>query len=85
MVEHNLLNGPQCKIDAQLIADLGANVVRVYSVDPTLSSEECMNAFADKGIYLIIDMATPRLSISRVRFRVIRPSDLFFGAASCVG
>ena len=30
-----LADGDQCKIDAKLIAATGANVIRVYAVDPT--------------------------------------------------
>lgn len=63
-----LTNGDQCKIDAKLIGELGANVVRVYSVDPTLEHDECMKAFDDAGIYVIVDMSTPVYYINRVRF-----------------
>ncbi|KAF2469097.1 uncharacterized protein BDR25DRAFT_229953, partial [Lindgomyces ingoldianus] len=62
---NNLVNGDQCKIDAPLIKELGANVVRVYSVDPTLNHDTCMNAFADAGIYVLVDMSTPTFSINR--------------------
>ncbi|KAF2870771.1 Glucanosyltransferase-domain-containing protein [Massariosphaeria phaeospora] len=55
----------QCNIDAPLIKDLGANVVRVYSVDPTLNHDACMKAFEDAGIYVIVDMSTPTYSIKR--------------------
>lgn len=69
-VSNNNFNGltdsEQCKIDAQLIGELGANVIRVYSVDPTLNHDDCMKAFADKGIYVIVDMSTPTYSINRV-------------------
>lgn len=64
---NGLTNGDQCKIDAKLIGELGANVVRVYSVDPTLNHDACMNAFAENGIYVIVDMSTPTYSINRVR------------------
>ncbi|KAF1850504.1 glycoside hydrolase family 72 protein [Cucurbitaria berberidis CBS 394.84] len=60
-----LTNGQQCKIDAKLIGATGANVVRVYSIDPTLNLDECMQAFADEGIYVICDMSTPTFFINR--------------------
>jgi hypothetical protein len=62
---NNLVNGTQCRIDAEAIAKLGANVVRVYTVEPTLNHDECMTAFDEKGIYLMLDMATPEYSINR--------------------
>jgi hypothetical protein len=46
--------------------ELGANVARVYTVDPTLNHEACMNAFADAGIYVLVDMTTATYSIDRV-------------------
>ncbi|KAJ4364452.1 hypothetical protein N0V83_009046 [Neocucurbitaria cava] len=60
-----LTNGAQCKIDAKLIAATGANVIRVYSIDPTLSLDECMQAFADENIYVICDMSTPTYMIDK--------------------
>ncbi|ORY13888.1 Glucanosyltransferase, partial [Clohesyomyces aquaticus] len=62
---NNLVKGDQCKADAQLIKALGANVVRVYTVDPTLNHDDCMNAFADAGIYVLVDMTTPNFAINR--------------------
>ena len=64
---NGLVDGDQCRIDAKLIGQLGANVIRVYTVDPTLNHDECMKAFSDQGIYVIIDMSTPTYSINRVR------------------
>ncbi|CAO2653469.1 Nn.00g028800.m01.CDS01 [Neocucurbitaria sp. VM-36] len=60
-----LTDGAQCKIDAKLIAAMGANVVRVYSIDPTLSLDECMQAFADEGVYVICDMSTPTYRLDK--------------------
>jgi hypothetical protein len=59
------VNGTQCELDAPRVANLGANVIRVYSVDPTLNHDACMSAFEKAGIYIILDMATPLLSINR--------------------
>jgi hypothetical protein len=63
--ENNLTNGPQCKIDAAAIAELGANVVSVYSVDPTLNHDACMDAFSEHGIYVIVHMASPTINLNR--------------------
>lgn len=35
---------------------LGANSIRVYHVDAGADHSGCMNAFADAGIYLWVDM-----------------------------
>ncbi|KAL9597248.1 MAG: hypothetical protein Q9179_004331 [Wetmoreana sp. 5 TL-2023] len=36
--------------------DLGANAIRVYHVDPTADHKGCMDAFAEAGIYLFVDL-----------------------------
>ncbi|KAM3586808.1 1 3-beta-glucanosyltransferase gel4 [Umbelopsis sp. WA50703] len=46
--------------------DLGLNTIRVYEIDPTKNHDACMNAFASAGIYLLLDIATPKHSINRV-------------------
>lgn len=53
-----LIDEKQCKLDAGLMAELGANTIRVYHVDPTSSHDACMKAFADVGIYLFLDLDT---------------------------
>ncbi|CAO3686099.1 unnamed protein product [Umbelopsis ramanniana] len=44
---------------------LGVNTVRVYEIDPSKNHDACMNAFASAGIYLLLDIATPKHSINR--------------------
>ena len=53
-----LVDTTQCTLDAKLMADLGANTIRVYHVDPTANHDGCMKAFADVGIYLFLDLDT---------------------------
>ncbi|EOD45832.1 Glycolipid anchored surface protein GAS1 [Neofusicoccum parvum] len=53
-----LINATQCKLDADLMEDLGANSIRVYHVDPSGDHKDCMDTFADKGIYLWVDLDT---------------------------
>jgi hypothetical protein len=36
--------------------ELGANAIRVYHVDPDGDHDGCMQAFADNGIYLMVDL-----------------------------
>ncbi|KAF2799856.1 glycoside hydrolase family 72 protein, partial [Melanomma pulvis-pyrius CBS 109.77] len=63
---NNIVNGSQCELDAPRIKELGANTIRVYSVDPTLDHDKCMDAFANAGIYVLVDMATPVFFINRI-------------------
>ncbi|CAO3668016.1 unnamed protein product [Rhizopus stolonifer] len=60
-----LANPTACARDAPMMAKLGTNVLRVYEVDPTLNHDACMKSFADVGIYLILDIATPKFSVNR--------------------
>ena len=62
-----LINTDQCKLDASLMADLGANTIRVYHVDPTANHDGCMSAFADVGIYLFVDLDTFDTQFNQVR------------------
>ncbi|KAI9245062.1 Glucanosyltransferase-domain-containing protein [Sporodiniella umbellata] len=54
-----------CARDAPLMAKLGINVLRVYEVDPRRNHDACMKSFAEVGIYLILDVATPHYSVNR--------------------
>ncbi|KAI4135746.1 MAG: hypothetical protein LQ341_005840, partial [Variospora aurantia] len=51
-----LVDTDQCKRDAKQMQDLGANAIRVYHVDPNAEHKGCMDAFADVGIYLFVDL-----------------------------
>ncbi|KAL9108204.1 MAG: hypothetical protein Q9227_006941 [Pyrenula ochraceoflavens] len=54
-----------CKRDIEKFKSLGLNTIRVYTVDNTAQHDECMNALADAGIYLILDLNTPKYSLNR--------------------
>ncbi|KAF2822124.1 hypothetical protein CC86DRAFT_448516 [Ophiobolus disseminans] len=54
-----------CKRDIVKFKELGINTIRVYTVDNTANHDECMNALADAGIYLALDVNTPLYSIRR--------------------
>jgi hypothetical protein len=54
-----------CKRDIAFFKDLGINTVRIYSVDNSADHEECMQALADAGIYLVLDVNTPNYSLRR--------------------
>lgn len=44
---------------------LGVNTIRVYTVDNTANHDTCMSALADAGIYLALDVNSPKYSINR--------------------
>lgn len=54
-----------CKRDIQKFKDLGLNTIRVYSVDNSKNHDECMQALADAGIYLVLDVNTPKYALNR--------------------
>ncbi|EFW98931.1 glycoside hydrolase family 72 [Grosmannia clavigera kw1407] len=53
-----LVDEKQCTRDAALMKTLGANSIRVYHVDASADHSGCMTAFADAGIYALIDLDT---------------------------
>lgn len=46
---------------------LKINTVRIYSVDNSKDHSDCMKLLADAGIYLALDVNTPRYSIRQDR------------------
>ncbi|KAL7897779.1 glycoside hydrolase family 72 protein [Trichoderma sp. SZMC 28014] len=53
-----LVDTAQCKRDASLMSELGANTIRVYHVNATSDHDGCMQAFDDAGIYVLADLDT---------------------------
>ncbi|KAH6608080.1 glycolipid anchored surface gas1 [Trichoderma cornu-damae] len=53
-----LVDTAQCKRDASLMSELGANTIRVYHVDPSADHDGCMKEFGDAGIYVLADLDT---------------------------
>lgn len=60
-----IANVDGCKRDVPVFKKLGINTIRVYSVDNTLDHDTCMSALADSGIYLILDINSPKYSLNR--------------------
>ncbi|KAL2157297.1 hypothetical protein VTH06DRAFT_6235 [Thermothelomyces fergusii] len=51
-----LLNTKKCEADAALMRKAGINTVYVYTVDNKRNHDGCMNAFADQGIYVWLQL-----------------------------
>lgn len=60
-----IANPDTCTRDIKKFKDLGLNTIRVYSVDNSANHDECMKALADAGIYLVLDVNTPKYSLNR--------------------
>jgi hypothetical protein len=54
-----------CKRDVAKFIDLGINTIRVYTVDNSANHDTCMNLLQDAGIFLLLDVNTPKNSINR--------------------
>ncbi|KAF3104479.1 hypothetical protein TWF569_000084 [Orbilia oligospora] len=54
-----------CGRDIPAMKELGLNAIRVYIIDSAADHDECMKMLDDAGIYLILDVNTPRHSITR--------------------
>lgn len=60
-----IADAKSCKRDIAKFKELGANTVRIYTVDNSKNHDECMDALADAGIYLVLDVNSDTYSINR--------------------
>jgi hypothetical protein len=61
-----LANTEICKRDIEHFKELGVNTIRVYAIDNTANHDECMGLLDEAGIYVLVDVNTPKHSINRV-------------------
>lgn len=60
-----LADDSNCKRDVPYFKDLGVNAIRVYTIDNSANHDTCMQMLDDAGIYLILDVNTPKNSLNR--------------------
>ncbi|KAI5846020.1 Glucanosyltransferase-domain-containing protein [Tricharina praecox] len=60
-----IANLEDCQRDIPLFKELGLNAIRIYTVDNSADHDECMKELDDAGIYLLLDVNTPTISINR--------------------
>lgn len=60
-----LLNLEQFREDVEAFKDLGINTIRIYTVDNSGDHDEAMKLLDDAGIYLALDVNTPKASLNR--------------------
>lgn len=60
-----LADESNCKRDVPYFKDLGVNAIRVYTIDNSANHDSCMQMLDDAGIYLILDVNTPKNSLNR--------------------
>ncbi|KAK0714719.1 beta-glucanosyltransferase gel1 [Lasiosphaeris hirsuta] len=60
-----LADSKVCLPDIEKFKKLGINVVRVYSTDNSKDHKDCMDALAEAGIYVALDVNNPLYSINR--------------------
>ncbi|KFY46059.1 hypothetical protein V494_00634 [Pseudogymnoascus sp. VKM F-4513 (FW-928)] len=55
-----LSNGETCLRDAALLQRIGVNTIRVYNLSPDINHDECASIFNLAGIYMMIDVNSPK-------------------------
>lgn len=59
-----LSDGTTCLRDAIVMQNLGVNTIRVYNLDPTVNHDDCASIFNAAGIYMLLDVNTPKVSLN---------------------
>jgi len=74
-LEDPIADEATCTRDITYFKQLGINTVRIYTVDNSLSHDACMAALEAAGIYLVLDVNTPKYSLRRDKPDVSYNSD----------
>ncbi|QPG76521.1 putative 1,3-beta-glucanosyltransferase gas3 [Brettanomyces nanus] len=48
-----------CLRDAFALQQLGANTIRIYTINPSINHDKCMSIFDAAGIYVLVDVNSP--------------------------
>ncbi|RDL37341.1 1,3-beta-glucanosyltransferase [Venustampulla echinocandica] len=59
-----LADGEVCLRDAALMQRLGINAIRVYNLSPEINHDACASIFNAVGIYMLIDVNSPKIGES---------------------
>ncbi|PVU91738.1 hypothetical protein BB561_004247 [Smittium simulii] len=54
-----------CKRDLEVLKDLKVNSIRVYETDYNQNHDACMKMLSDAGIYVMLDISIPKVSVNR--------------------
>lgn len=63
LINDPLADSAGCTQAVSLLQELGVNVIRTYRVNSTLNHDDCMETFANAGIYLFLDLETPYTTV----------------------
>ncbi|OBT65637.1 hypothetical protein VE03_05601 [Pseudogymnoascus sp. 23342-1-I1] len=55
-----LSNADNCLRDAALLQRIGVNTIRIYNLSPDINHDECASIFNIAGIYMMIDVNSPK-------------------------
>lgn len=55
-----LSNAETCLRDAALLQRIGVNTIRIYNLSPDINHDECASIFNIAGIYMMIDVNSPK-------------------------
>ena len=58
-----LSDAASCQRDIPYLQKLQTNVVRSYGIDPSNNHSQCLGELADAGIYVLVDLPAPGLTI----------------------
>ncbi|KFY61413.1 hypothetical protein V496_05014 [Pseudogymnoascus sp. VKM F-4515 (FW-2607)] len=58
--EDALSDADKCLRDAALLQRIGVNTIRIYNLSPDINHDECASIFNIAGIYMMIDVNSPK-------------------------